>query len=318
MNEAIGGYFELELRKGEHYHATALRLNTARNCLEYVLLQRGYKHVYLPDYTCEVLLEPMAKLNVAYDFYPVDERLEPAMLPELKQDGAILYTNYFGLKEDCVRRMMEQYGERLIVDNAQAFFAQPIEGIDTFYSARKFLGVPDGAYLYTSVPALDGLTQDVSWQRASHLLVRADESAEAGFADYQANNATLHGQDIRRMSRLTDAILGGVDYEDVMRVRRENYRHLNEALVASNKSQLDLSGEAVPMVYPYWTENGELRRKLQENRVYTATYWACVKRWTKPDAVAYRLAESLIAIPCDQRYGKKEMNRIIEMIRAYE
>ncbi len=34
--DAIGGYFELELRKGEHYHKDALKLNTARNCFEYV------------------------------------------------------------------------------------------------------------------------------------------------------------------------------------------------------------------------------------------------------------------------------------------
>ena len=32
----IGGYFELELRGGEHYHKDAIRLNTARNCFEYV------------------------------------------------------------------------------------------------------------------------------------------------------------------------------------------------------------------------------------------------------------------------------------------
>lgn len=41
--DAIGGYFELELRKGEHYHKDALRLNTARNCFEYILLARKYK-----------------------------------------------------------------------------------------------------------------------------------------------------------------------------------------------------------------------------------------------------------------------------------
>ena len=29
LKEAIGGYFELELSKGEHYHKGALRLNTA-------------------------------------------------------------------------------------------------------------------------------------------------------------------------------------------------------------------------------------------------------------------------------------------------
>ena len=35
--EAIGGYFELELHKGEHYHKDAIRLNSGSNCFEYIL-----------------------------------------------------------------------------------------------------------------------------------------------------------------------------------------------------------------------------------------------------------------------------------------
>lgn len=56
MMKPIGGYFELELRQGEHYHKDAIRLNSARNCFEYILLARKYKKVFLPYYTCEVLL----------------------------------------------------------------------------------------------------------------------------------------------------------------------------------------------------------------------------------------------------------------------
>ena len=54
---------------------------------------------------------------------------------------AFLYTNYFGLKQGCVKLLEKKYGDHLIVDNAQAFFAKPIKGIDTFYSARKFFGL---------------------------------------------------------------------------------------------------------------------------------------------------------------------------------
>ena len=61
LKEAIGGYFELELSKGEHYHKGALRLNTARNCLEYIMLARKYAKIYIPYYTCEVMLQPFHK-----------------------------------------------------------------------------------------------------------------------------------------------------------------------------------------------------------------------------------------------------------------
>jgi hypothetical protein len=33
---SIGGYFELELSRGEEYHSDAIRLNTGRNAFEYI------------------------------------------------------------------------------------------------------------------------------------------------------------------------------------------------------------------------------------------------------------------------------------------
>jgi hypothetical protein len=66
--EAIGGYFSLELPLREEYHKDAIRLNTGRNCLEYLLRARGYKKVYLPYYICDSVLEPIKRQNVEYEF----------------------------------------------------------------------------------------------------------------------------------------------------------------------------------------------------------------------------------------------------------
>ena len=99
MIDAIGGYFGLELRSGEHYHKNAIRLNTARNCFEYVLRARGYRKVYIPYYTCDVMLEPLKKLHVEYEFYPIDINLEPKNDIVLNEGEAFLYTNYYGLKQ---------------------------------------------------------------------------------------------------------------------------------------------------------------------------------------------------------------------------
>lgn len=317
MIDAIGGYFGLEQSCAEHYHATALRLNTARNCLEYILLARQYKHIYLPAYTCDVLLEPLQKHNVRYTFYPVTMQLEPAYMPDLKHDEALLYTNYFGLKQDCMDRLARQYGSQLIADNAQAFYAQPIAGIDTFYSPRKFFGVPDGAYLYTDAVLTDDLEQDVSWQRASHLLTRIDCGAETGYEMYVRNNATLHNQPMRHMSQLTEAMLAGVDYGKAADVRRENFLYLQRNLV-HHPLHLSLPEDAVPMVYPYYTEDISLRKRLAEQRIYTAKYWQCVHNWSKDGDVAADLTEHLIPLPCDQRYGVAEMDKIVQIIRNHD
>lgn len=310
MTDAIGGYFGLELRQGEHYHRDAIRLNTGRNCFEYILRARGYKHVWIPYYTCKVLLEPLQKLKISCSFYAINDVLEPLTLPVLQKDEAFLYTNYFGLKQKAVERLTATYGKRLIVDNAQAFFAPHLDGTDTFYTARKFFGVPDGAYLYTDVALDIDLPQDVSAERMSHLLKRLDCSAESGFADYQQNEEDLCNQQIKRMSRLTERLLENIDYKAVAKQRRENYQKIEQALQASNRLKLSMSEDAVPMVYPYWIPNGaEFRQSLQQQRIYTATYWPNVIQLNSP-TLEQNLSTNLLPLPIDQRYNKKEIEYI--------
>lgn len=313
--KAIGGYFELETRKGEHYHKDAIQLNTARNCFEYVLRTRNYCKVFIPYYTCEVMLEPIQKLGLAYEFYHINEKLEPAVLPELKSDEAFLYTNYFGLKQSCVKVLAAHYGKQLVVDNSQAFYAEPIEGIDTFYSARKFFGLADGAYLYTDKSLQQEFEQDCSFDRMSHLLKRLDLGAEAGYQDFHKNDDDLIGQDIKRMSKLTYTLLQEIDYETAKIQRRDNYFALDKALRASNQIHLDLNEEDVPMVYPYLTREENLKKNLISEKIFVATYWPNVYEWCKKDELEYILAECTAYIPIDQRYGQEEMKRIIDTIK---
>ena len=123
MHQPIGGYFSLELPIHEEYHKDAIRLNTGRNCLEYILRARKYSKVYIPYYTCDVILEPFHKLDVNYEFYHINQDFEIADDIQLKTGEALLYTNYYGLKQRYVEYLAEQYGQQLIVDNTQAFYA---------------------------------------------------------------------------------------------------------------------------------------------------------------------------------------------------
>ncbi len=313
MNKAIGGYIGLELRQGTHYHANALPLNTGRNCFEYILKLRGYKHVLLPYYTCEVMLEPLRKLGISYSFYAIDPGLEPATLPVLHDKEAFVYTNYYGLKQHAVEQLAKHYGPRLIVDNSQAFFAPRINGIDTFYTARKFFGVADGAYVYADTPLDIELPRDESCSRMSHLLTRIDTCAESGYGDYLLHEEQLCNQPIKSMSRLTEHILCSIDYEQVRQRRITNYMVLERALYGSNKLSLDAS-ESVPMVYPYWTENGNtLRDELRQQRIYIAKYWKNVLDWNSP-ALEQSLANDLLALPVDQRYTPADIETIIPLI----
>lgn len=313
--DAIGGYFSLELPQREEYHKHAIRLNTGRNCLECILRVRGYKKVYVPYYTCEAVMEPINKLGILYEFYHIDIHFEIRDRFTLKEGEALLYTNYFGLKQRYVEELAEKNGSRLIVDNTQAFYAYPIPGIDTFYTCRKFFGVPDGAYFYCDKELDEEIEQDYSYDRVAHLVKRIDLSAEDGFKDFRRVDDGLDNQPIRKMSKLTKRMMQSIDYEAAAQRRRANFQVLHEALGKDNNVELHLEEDAVPMVYPYLVPVEGLREKLIENKIFVARYWPNVLDWTTKDGIEYLLAFQMQPLPIDQRYGVKNMRRIIEIVK---
>lgn len=313
--EAIGGYFELELKQGSHYHEGALKLNTARNCFEYILRAKQYKKVYLPFFTCDVMLEPLRKLDIDYEFYSIDEHLDPIFISKIQNNEAFLYTNYFGLKQKTVKFLSKKIGNNLIIDNAQAFFSKPIAGIDTFYSARKFLGVTDGAYLYTDTFLSDNFEQDLSFNRMSHLLKRIDIGAEFGYNDFKKNEFELINQPIKRMSNLTNKVLSNIDYKYIMHKRLNNFMHLHSLLKEYNLMDIDIILNEIPMIYPLYTENKNLRQMLIKNKVYIASYWPNIFEWCDESQIEYKMAEHILPLPIDQRLDTQNMKLIFSLIK---
>ena len=313
--EPIGGYFSLELPLYEEYHKDAIRLNTGRNCLEYILRVHNYNKVYIPYYTCEVILEPLAKLCVPYEFYHVNINLEIEQDIELNRGETILYTNYYGLKQNYIETLAAKYGNQLIVDNTQAFYDKPLSGIDTFYTCRKFFGVPDGAYLYIDKFLNEELEQDFSWNRMSFLTKRIEISAEAGYGDFQELSRSLVGQPIKRMSNLTQRLMQSIDYSKISCQRRANYIQLHEALQSSNQQNITLEPQAVPMVYPYMTDRKNLRDVLIQNKVFVAKYWHNVEDWADNNSMETKMVNQLCPLPIDQRYNEEDINRVINIVK---
>ena len=315
----IGGYFSLELPLLEEYHKNAIKLNTGRNCLEYILRCRNYKKVYIPYYTCEVIMEPFHKTGTEYSFYCINLNFEITEDICLKDDEALLYTNYFGLKQRYAESLASQYGQQLILDNTQAFYAKPIAGIDTFYTCRKYFGVPDGAYLYTDTTFDIELEQDISYDRFSFLTKRIDLSAEEGFSDFRKSDDSLDGHPMMNMSKLTERLMQSIDYDAIAQKRRLNFLQLHDKLKASNQLQIQLEDDAIPMIYPYLTEKSGLRNHLIQNKVFVAQYWPNVLEWCNEDeSIEHCLAMQLMALPIDQRYGEYDMKRIVDTILLTE
>lgn len=321
--EAIGGYFELAdfVEGGQFPHDNGVLLNTGRNALEYILRSIGdVKSVYLPYYTCEVLLEPLKKLNIPWSFYHINSSFEIADEINLEEGEYIIANNYYGIKDSYIEKLAERYGYQLIVDCAQAFFAKPLSGIKSFYSMRKFVGVADGGVAYLgNLPQglIDVKEEERTSEHDSHLFRRKQFGAESGFAFFQANEKKLNNQPIHYMSFETKWILDHIDFKEVVERRVENFKYLHNALNKENYLTLpDCDAFNCPMVYPFMTSIGcDLREKLIDNKVFVARYWPNVEKQDGFET-EYDLSLNVIPIPCDQRYGIEEMNRIINLIHA--
>ena len=313
---AIGGYLGLELGHGNPMHADAIPLNLGRHALGYVLRARGYKRVHLPHFTCDVLRPTLVQSGVEMVLYGLDPAMEPLSDPShLNEDECFLYTNYFGLKDRTAERLAGS-ARNLVIDNAQSFYSPPLPGVDTFYSCRKFFGVPDGAYLYTDAPPVSNLERDVSGDRCAHLLLNIDQGVEAGYSAYQMNEAKLGEVPMRTMSLLTERLMSSIDHAEVISRRRANRDRLHAALKDRNLLATDPQAAGVPLYYPFQTEDVALRERLRAHRIYTPVLWTGLLGKAEPGSAERLLVDQLVHLPVDQRYGPEHMDRILEHVLA--
>lgn len=316
----IGGYFELADREqGDFIHKQGVLLNTGRNALEWILLSLGkIKKIYLPYYTCDVVLEPLRRLDIPWHFYQINKKLEIDEIVFPGTDEYIIVNNYFGVKDDYITQMVAKYGSKIIVDCAQAFFAPVLPGTKMFYSPRKFVGVADGGIAYGVAKKLDFIDEYDSSRNSHHLIIRKEQGAEAGFSKYRADEALLDNQLPQRMSAYTKDILEHIDYQTIIKKRRENYSILETVLSQYNLLTLPpLSSFSAPMVYPLMVENGYIMRKnLIGNKVFVPRFWP---NEFVPNALIDGLkpSEVVLPLPIDQRYGSEEMKRIINLIQQH-
>lgn len=319
MIKPIGGYFEWEFpaNTGSFPHSDGVLLNSGRHSLEYILKSLGViNRLWLPYYTCDVVLQPIQRLGITYSFYHINKDLKLAGDVVLAEGEYLIYTNYFGIMDEYCNALAARYGNQLILDNAQAFYAPHIEGINTFYSPRKYVGIPDGGIAYVNKPLYLELEQDCSYGRCSHLLKRHELAPMDGYNDFKDTSNQIARASLSNMSSITQKILQSLDYVAIKERRIANFLFLHEHIANSNMFSVpNIDSFACPMVYPYYTNDGELRKRLITNQVFVATYWPNVSDWCKVGEIEYELCKNIIPITIDQRYGEDDMKTIVNIIR---
>ena len=147
---------------------------------------------------------------------------------------------------------------------------------------------------------------------------RMEYGPEEGYQDFLDNDSSLIGQPIKKMSVLTQKLLSSIDYKIIAAKRIRNFELLHSKLMKHNEIDISLHPGAVPMAYPYYSSKLGLREYLIKNKIYVATYWPNVLRWTTKEQWENKLMKYLIPLPIDQRYGKPDIFKIIELIERFD
>lgn len=308
----IGGYLELDMNTGFMLHQDGILLNCGRNALAYLLTAKDIKRIWLPYFLCDSVFNVCKKYGVEIVYYHINDEWLPVGI-ELASEDWLYMVNYYGqLDKEDILGLVSKYN-RVIVDNAQAYFEEPLPKVDTLYTCRKFFGVSDGAVLFTDCEIKEDLTMDESFERIHFVLGRFERCAGDFYQEASSNNEIFDNEPIKRMSKLTRNILHGVDYQFVNTRRTENYRFLNERLKSINNLKVkDINGA---FMYPLMIEDAQkVKKKLLERKIYIPTLWPNVVNDLPHDWWEWKLANNVLPLPCDQRYGLEEMKYMVNMI----
>lgn len=302
----IGGYIEFEQYHQSMLHESALRLNCGRNCLALLIRARKISKIVFPYLMCDSCDRIFKEQNISVRYYHIGWDFKPVDV-ELEDDEWLYLVNYYGqLSNEFIQEMIDAH-VRVIVDNTQAYYQPPICGVDTIYTCRKFFGVSDGAFLYTDQVVDVPMERDESFERMNFLLGRFERTAAEFYPEYVANNQIFEGEPIKAMSKLTENLLRGIDYEYVSKKRFENFQFLHQKLESSNVIRLKVP--CGPFMYPFYSENGAaIRKELQKKKIYIPTLWPNVLESCVSCDLEYRLAMNILPLPCDQRYDIEDMN----------
>jgi len=296
--------------------------------------------LWLPGFACRAIAgAAQAAIRLGHvaraATYPLAPRgplsPDPGFLAKrLAKGDAVLVIAYFGRPPGLALRQLAQVRRDVtwIEDRAQALWPGPAWSDAILYSPRKLLGVPDGGYLVvtprgaTRARPLPDQPASPAPKEAPPALLRFEDPDgrrnSIWFPAYQAAE--------RRMaiapgasSRMTEALLERQDIRAIAARRRANHAALSARLPPAFRSGFGAAPAApawIPQGLPVLVPDAAaVSARMAESRVFCPVIW--------PDGVdpgpctrSRSLAGRVLLLPCDQRYGTEEMERIAEVFRA--
>lgn len=319
----IGSFIELQLPTGREFYNQKndiARLNTGRMGIWHAFRITGCKRIWIPVYQCDSIRDVFRSKGVEMCFYHQDRNFTPTDIEALDTD-AVLLVNYYGIMSSSRMAELAKTYKHAIIDCAQAFFCNPIDGVLMVYSCRKFMGVPDGSYVVgkNAHQFVGNYSQSYSSDTAGFLLKRIEYGCEGkGYESRSLNEHRIDSEDCMQMSKLTRALLDAEDYEFNRQMRQDNFIYAHKLFREINRIEATryMDSDTVPMVYPLVVEDDTLLQRLINAKHFQGHWWSYICNEQPADSFEYWLSRYMIPITIDQRYGKKELDYLANVVNC--
>lgn len=306
-------------------------------------VQPKYKTVLLPSYICDAVITPFERHGYTCLYYELNENLEAVFDNYILENdiGVFLHMGYYGFPTnsslDHIISRLKEKSVIIIEDITHTLFSDfERSAFNNYYiaSIRKWIGIPSGGLLASSEVNFNyDLPIDDPFVNMRKKALELKTHYVNGTAEVQKESYLKLFEDAEEyldnhiysytIDDLSAFIINGLDNKMIVNRRKENFNFLLKELkdLYFLKSIFtELPDEVCPMFYPVYvkTDRVSFRKYLIDNKIY------CPIHWPVPNQVKDQYSNrtkyiynTILSIPCDQRYGIEDMTRIIEVVGNY-
>ncbi|WKA53859.1 hypothetical protein [Planococcus shixiaomingii] len=352
----IGGEFEIRMatRGGEKSAiADYVLFSSGQAAIKTILTllcnEKKITTFLLPNYLCESIYKPFEEMNLAVEFYNINQDLTidlDDLKKKLTKYEAVYIVNFFNVREpvSTLEFLWNLKKDKIIIEDRTHTFFNEEAGLGHFQlaSIRKWMAIPSGAGVIAEDKEDQAKIKKLMVSFNSYSLIEKRLYAAALKEKYLLEEGreplkeiflTLFEETKERVYKqviqlecidpLSKSILETCDVKEIKEKRRKNYYSLYQALSAilgpANILSGKLNASDVPIGFVISVNDRDLlKRELIKNKIYPPVHWpvaSVIKNLDMENPAI--ISNKILTIPCDQRYSEKDMQRIIQVIKAY-
>lgn len=296
--------------------------------------------VLIPALCCESMALPFEQNGYKVEYYKMREDLsadESDVLLKLSAGCVLLYMRYFGIPSfsDAFLQSVKERGDDILIieDRTHDILAARAEGgfapDATMASLRKWTALPDGGMLCTKLGSCPGESdgrfaaiRTAAMQKKSRYLKNGDEQLKKEYMHEMAEAAELLDEQSApvKMGAAEEALLRHIDFDAMMARRVDNALYLQQLLsTLAEAGKLRFMCKRPQDSTLYFTvllnERDKLHQALIRNRIYAAVIWPLPPEAAERCEISSYANRNMLAIPCDHRCNRADMEFIAKIIK---